>query len=251
MIEWPIGRIEPETFTLWDEMAGGGKLQEWIRRDLAENDALQEFCDVDHALSEDAGPAPLAMKPPKFRIAGKTTNYRKAHKQKEMPTILQSRVEELQQMIADRDSMRDKIQKTRIALDKLRVSNARTQRANIEGRQFLEKLRSEAENKKLEHLRQLEEVQLAEKKTKIENQRSRQAQGEITQKRNAAKEELDRATESVATLQQSLGDLRSKRGIEKKQLEGRLRKLRKENTELKLTVQEIEKRMAELGWSDG
>jgi chromosome segregation ATPase len=232
-------------------MAGSGKLQEWIRRDLAENHALQEFCDVDHTLSQDAGRAPLTIKPPKFRIAGKTTNYRKAHKQKETPTILQSRVEELQQMIADRDSMRDKIQKTRIALDKLRVSNARTQRANIEGRQFLERLRSEVENKKLEQLRELEEVRLTEKKTKIEKCRSRQAQGEITQKRNSAKEELDRITESVAALEQSLSDLRSKRGLEKKQLENRLRSLRKETAELKLTVQDIEKRLAALDWSGG
>jgi chromosome segregation ATPase len=227
------------------------KLREWIRRDVAENDALQEFCDVDHALSQEAGPAPFALKPPKFRIAGKTTSYRKAHKQKETPTILQSRVEELQQMIADRDSMRDKIQKTRIALDKLRVSNARTQRANIEGRQFMERLRSEVENKKLEQLRELEEIRLTEKKTKIENFRSRHAQGEITQKRNAVKEELDRMTESVAALEQSLSDLRSKRGIEKKSLENRLRRLRKENAQLKLTVQDIEKRLATVDWSDG
>jgi chromosome segregation ATPase len=219
-------------------------LSAWIERDLAENDALQEFCDVDAALSTEAAPIPFI--PPKFRLGGETKKARRSKKKPDVPSILQSRIAELQQMIEDRETMKDKIQKARIAFDKLRVSNAKTQRDNIEGRQFLERLRSEIDNKKLEHLRELEEQRLVERKTRIESHRSQQAQAEISQKRAAVTEELQRVTAEVSALEQSVSEFRTKRDRDKRQLEKRARELRKDNTELKAHVHEIEKRLAQL-----
>jgi chromosome segregation ATPase len=220
-------------------------LRDWIERDLAENDALHEFCDVDNVLSGENGPAPMSLIPPKFRLSGETKNAKRSRKKPIAPSILQSKVTELQRMIEDRETMKEKIQKVKVAIGKLTVSNARAQRDNFEGRQFLEKLRSEIENKKLEHLRELEEVRLTEKKSKIENHRSQQAQAEISQKKSAVTEELQKVTEEVAGLEQSVAEFRAKREREKRQLEKRVRELRRENGELKSQVREIEKQLAQ------
>jgi chromosome segregation ATPase len=221
------------------------KLRAWIERDLAENDALQEFCDVENVLSGETAPAPMTFVPPKFRLVGETKNARRLKKKPTLPSILQSKVVELEQMLEDRETMQSKIQKVKIVIDKLRVSNAKIQRDNFEGRQFLEKLRSEIENKKLEHLRELEEVRLTEKKSRIENHRSQRAQAEISHKRSAVAEELQRTTAEVSALEQSVTDFRSRRDREKRQLEKRVRSLRQENGQLKGRVRDIERRLAE------
>jgi chromosome segregation ATPase len=221
------------------------KLRDWIQRDLAENAALQEFCDVDQALPDESHPAELAIRPPKFRIVGKTKNYRKAHKQKQVPTILESKVLELEQMMVDRVSLREKIERLKAAVDKLKISNARAQRDNFETHQFLERVHSEIEIKKLEQLKQLEEMRLTEKRLRIEANRSQKAQAEISQKKTQGFEELENLAQEVCSLETKLSEFRSKRDRDKRALERNVMDLRQRNANLKVEIQSIERQLAE------
>ena len=51
---------------------GDKRLQEWIQRDLAENMALSEFCDIDDAVISPPKTPNILLQ--KFLIEGKTKN---------------------------------------------------------------------------------------------------------------------------------------------------------------------------------
>ena len=220
------------------------KLLEWIRRDIAENNALSEFCDVDNALSKEKQKE-TAMLIPKFRIDGKTKKYKKAHKRKEVPTIPDARVAELKEMLQQVESLKDLIAKQTVALDKMKVSNARAHREILEGKQFLESLRTEVENKKLEHLQQLEEARVAEQKEKKELERRRRAQAKISEKSRSAVDEQKRMEEELKQLEASYTEFKATRDREKRQLERKIKRLRKENEVLTVEINGIEKQLAE------
>jgi chromosome segregation ATPase len=148
-------------------------------------------------------------------------------------------------MMVDRDSLRDKIQKVKAAVDKLKISNAKAQRENFETHQFLEKVRSEIEIKKLEQLKQLEENRLTEKRLRIEANRSQKAQAEISQKKTLGFEELEKLTQEIAGLESELGEFRAKRDREKRTLERNVKELRQANVALKADIQAIEKQLVD------
>lgn len=216
----------------------------WIKRDMAENAALAEFYDVDDALKP-VKQETMNMLIPKFRIDGKTKKYKKAHKRKEIPTIPEARIEEFREMMTEIETLKENIAKQKASIDKAKVSNAKAHREILEGKQFLEKLRTAVEDKKLEHLQLLEESRIAAKKEKIETNRSKKAQAEISQKRNAATQELDRLTEEFKQMESAYADFKSARDKEKKQLERKIKTLRKETEVLKVERSGIEKQLAE------
>lgn len=220
------------------------KLLEWIRRDIAENEALAEFCDIDDALSPEKQKE-TAMLIPKFRIDGKTKKYKKAHKRKEVPTIAEARVAELKEMLSQVDSLKDLISKQTSAIEKLKVSNARAHREILEGKQFLENLRTEVENKKLEHLQQLEEARVQEEKERRELDRQRRAQAKISQKSKNAVSEQKRMEEELKALEASYEEFKANRNKEKRQLERKIKRLRKENEVLTVEINGIEKQLAD------
>lgn len=220
------------------------KLLEWIRRDIAENEALAEFCDIDDALSPEKQKE-TAMLIPKFRIDGKTKKYKKAHKRKEVPTIAEARVAELKEMLSQVDSLKDLISKQTSAIEKLKVSNARAHREILEGKQFLENLRTEVENKKLEHLQQLEEARVQEEKERRELDRQRRAQAKISQKSKNAVSEQKRMEEELKALETSYEEFKANRNKEKRQLERKIKRLRKENEVLTVEINGIEKQLAD------
>jgi chromosome segregation ATPase len=218
------------------------KLNEWIQADLAENAPLSSICDTELEVPPDIDRVrPLI---PKYRPEGKTKNYRKCGVRKEGSYILESKIEEIARMIVQRDGLRGKIEAKRRAINKLQASNAETQREIIETKRFFEKLRTEIEDRKLEHLHQLELAQQVERRERMEANRSKRAQAEISQKRKALNDQLERATKAFSDLEKEFGEFKETRTKEKKQLATTLKNLKSENVELEAELREIERQMA-------
>ena len=164
-------------------------LSEWIQRDLAENLALAEYCDIEDVLVEQPKkPKPSAQLLPKYRLVS-DKKIRKP-KKKTGFYIEDSKSEELTRMLKARDLVQQEIQQEKNSIQKLTIQNAKAQRKLAACQQNLKKIQMSVEDQELENAKKIEEERLAQEKLQKEENRSRKARSQIAQKTQEAKEEL-------------------------------------------------------------
>ena len=219
------------------------KLKEWIQRDLAENLALVEFCDVDDAIS--SAPENQNILLPKFRIEGKTNKF-KQKKRDQIISIPETKVQELKDMLNQIEFVKQEIEKDKKKINNLHGSNAQIHRDVLEAKQRLNQIKTEVEDTKLKHLKKLEEQRIELEKVKKEENRSKKARSAISQKRQSAEDELNSLRNEYSKLESEYSEFKRKRAREKKSLEAQIADARTQNTKLKEQLGQIEHELAKI-----
>ena len=218
------------------------RLQEWIQRDLAENMALVEFCDVDDAIVSPPKTPNILL--PKFRIEGKTKKGQTT-KKKKVFEIPESKIQELKDMMDQIELINQDIEKEKKKITVIQGSNAQLHRDVLETKQRLNQVKTEVEDTKLAQLKKLEETRVIQEKVKKEENRSRKARSAISQKKITAEEELKNLTDEFANLELKYKAFKQKRKKEKKTLEDKILSNKAENAKLKEKLSLIEIRLAQ------
>lgn len=220
-------------------------LQEWIQRDLAENMALAEFCDVDDAIISPPKTPNILL--PKFRIEGKTKKAQTI-KKKKIFEIPESKIQELKDMMDEIEMINQQIEKEKKKIITIQGSNAQLHREVLETKQRLNQAKTEVEDTKLAHLKKLEETRVIQEKVKKEENRSKKARCAISQKKIAAEEELKKLSDEYSNLELKYKQFQQKRKKEKKNLEAQIITNKTENAKLKEKLSQIEIRLAQNEW---
>lgn len=224
---------------------GDKRLQEWIQRDLAENMALSEFCDIDDAVISPPKTPNILL--PKFRIEGKTKNTQSSKKKKSFE-IPETQIQELKDMMNQIDLINQQIEKEKKKIVIIQGSNAQLHREVLETKQRLNQVRTEVEDTKLAHLKKLEETRVIQEKVKKEENRSRKARSAISQKKLTAEEELKNLSDEFLNLEMKYKAFKKKRTKEKKNLESQILECKAENSKLKDKLSQIEIQLAQNEW---
>lgn len=211
-------------------------LSEWIQRDLAENLALAEYCDIEDVL--DAQPKRFTQLLPKYRLVS-DKKIRKP-KKKTAFYIEDSKSEELTRMLKAKELVKQEIQQEEITINKITIKNAEAKRKLAKSQQNLKKIQMSVEDQELENAKKIEEERLAQEKLQKEENRSRKARSQIAQKTQEAKEELKALIDAHTQMKSDYNELKKKRERKRQNYQKDIKELKAENEQLQTKVLVIE-----------
>ena len=155
-------------------------LNSWINEDILNNFNLIKMKEINYIKPEEKKKNKILLK--KFKINGKTKSYKKAHKEKNISTISQKQIEELEDLISKNENLKIENKKALEIIDKYKLKIGKITNKIVEMKKIIQKIQYETDNKSKEHEKEIEAENEIKKKENIEKNRSNKARATIIQK---------------------------------------------------------------------